>query len=88
MARWGGEEFIILLPNTSEDNGVKVAESIRKETESFLFSPGQPLTISLGVAELHSSDKNIDSIVDRADEALYTSKRQGRNQTTKWSEIK
>lgn len=88
LARWGGEEFIILLPNTSEDNGVKVAESIRKETESFLFSPGQPLTISLGVAELHSSDKNIDSIVDRADEALYTSKRQGRNQTTKWSEIK
>lgn len=88
LARWGGEEFIILLPNTSEDNGVKVAESIRKETESFLFSPGQPLTISLGVAELHPSDKNIDSIVDRADEALYTSKRQGRNQTTKWSEIK
>lgn len=88
LARWGGEEFIILLPDTPEENAVKVAETIREAIESNAFSLERTVTVSLGVAEISSKDTNIDQVIARADEALYASKDAGRNKASTWSSLK
>ncbi|MBP7582952.1 MAG: sensor domain-containing diguanylate cyclase [Spirochaetes bacterium] len=82
-ARYGGEEFAIVLPETSLENAKKVASRMRRQVESFDFTgPGSPLhvTISIGVAE-YRPDRNeeIRALVGRADRALYTAKKSGRN---------
>lgn len=83
FARYGGEEFVILLPNAKSKTALDVAERLRTtiETHSFQFQ-GQKIsvTISVGCATKNSSDKNWESIFKRADDALYKSKRNGRNQ--------
>ncbi|MDE1208756.1 diguanylate cyclase [Vibrio aestuarianus] len=88
FARWGGEEFIVLLPSTPESSALKVAELLRKQVESHQFSSPQRITISLGVAEVNDSDKSIDDVIARADKALYESKDAGRNKATAWSETR
>lgn len=88
FARWGGEEFIVLLPSTPESSALKVAELLRKQVESHQFSSPQRITISLGVAEVNDSDKSIDDVIARADKALYDSKDAGRNKATAWSETR
>ncbi|MDG2841085.1 diguanylate cyclase [Vibrio parahaemolyticus] len=87
FARWGGEEFILLLPNTPENNALKVAEVLRQLVESHRFSSPKGITISLGVAEVNDSDTSIDDVIARADSALYKSKDAGRNRTTTWSQL-
>ncbi|MCL2819796.1 MAG: diguanylate cyclase [Oscillospiraceae bacterium] len=84
-ARWGGEEFSVLLPNTTLDGAVQVAEDIRKnvETASIPF-PGADLyhnvTISTGVSEMLPDDNvSISNLVLQADKALYKAKELGRN---------
>lgn len=86
LARWGGEEFIVLLPNTPEHNALKVAEMIRELVESHQFSSPKGITISLGVAEVNENDNCIDDVIARADKVLYESKRAGRNRASAWSE--
>jgi diguanylate cyclase len=85
--RYGGEEFIVLLPSTLLDVAVRVAESIRSRIESLRlvrrhdnFSLA-PFTISLGVATRRHEDTPA-SLIQRADEALYQSKNAGRNRVT------
>ena len=84
-ARWGGEEFMILLPNTDRQGALIVAEDIRKNMEetSVPCSDGlaAKITISIGVAAVNSEErcKTIDEFVFRADTALYTAKTSGRN---------
>lgn len=84
FARLGGEEFSALLPNTTEQGALKVAENIRQEIEhmEYISSKNQTIkfTISIGVATLNSHDINIESVLHRADIALYSAKRNGRNQ--------
>jgi diguanylate cyclase (GGDEF)-like protein len=75
FARYGGEEFIVLLPQTSATPAQIVAERMREDMTA------ASVTISCGVAELMSPDDTLDEIVRRADQALYTAKRQGRNRT-------
>ncbi|WP_369597272.1 sensor domain-containing diguanylate cyclase [Vibrio sp. JPW-9-11-11] len=87
FARWGGEEFILLLPNTPENNALKVAEVLRQLVESHRFSAPKNITISVGVAEVNDRDTNIDDVIARADSALYKSKDAGRNRTTAWSQL-
>ena len=83
-ARYGGEEFIVLLPNTILDNTCIVAEQIREqlsEKRVKLVKTGKDLgniTVSLGVSEIRSGD-SIDTVVERADKALYLAKDSGRN---------
>lgn len=80
--RYGGEEFAIILPHTDENEAYKLAEEFRKLIECTISPTGEPINISLGITKIQESDENVKQIIDRADEALYTSKRTGRNKTT------
>ncbi len=84
VARWGGEEFVLLLPEINGENGMIVAEKIRREVESQRFKnerkqPNHNLTISLGVAQNSTDIKNHIDMFNRADAALYRAKLEGRN---------
>jgi diguanylate cyclase (GGDEF)-like protein len=78
--RWGGEEFILILPSTATEGAYVVAERIRSAVEVLCRVDGglDHVTVSLGVAEHRRSDKPIE-LVERADKALYAAKQRGRN---------
>jgi diguanylate cyclase (GGDEF)-like protein len=79
-ARWGGEEFLLMLPNTPGEGALIITERLRKIVEELEPSPELPAvrtTISIGVAE-HCGDA-IDETIKRADQVLYQAKRGGRN---------
>ena len=78
-SRWGGEEFIILLPKTTLDNGIKLAEKIRQKIELADFGIKKQVTCSFGVSEINDYESDITSIIERADKVLYKSKSNGRN---------
>lgn len=82
--RVGGEEFAFILPETAKADAVTFAERFRQAVETSITAPqGQyPLTVSIGVAAFPDDGKNPEEIVWAADEALYESKRNGRNQVT------
>ncbi|MDR5899404.1 diguanylate cyclase [Halomonas vilamensis] len=77
MARWGGEEFAILLRNTHQPGGETFAERICQRVRSRLFS-GHGITISIGVGEYHLGETQ-DMLISRVDQALYAAKHQGRD---------
>ena len=76
--RWGGEEFLLLLPELPLGTAFEVAERFRQLVAEHPFSHGHPLTVSLGVAE-YRADEGLDGLLNRADTALYDAKTQGRN---------
>ncbi|MFQ3228693.1 GGDEF domain-containing protein [Reinekea sp.] len=81
IARWGGEEFLFLLPQTSLDSAIKVAEKIRAGVEKEnSFSQIKPLqvSISIGVAKVVDFS-NTQQAINLADKRLYTAKKHGRN---------
>ena len=81
-ARYGGEEFSVLLLKTPMDGADKVAERIRQgiqELEIFAAKQATHVTVSIGVAELNPSLKNVEAFIDLADQALYQAKADGRN---------
>lgn len=77
-ARWGGEEFLVVLPNTNLEGGRLCAERLRVAVEHIVFPGGLAVTISAGVAEMGRSEDPI-PLVARADELLYRAKGEGRN---------
>lgn len=83
-ARYGGEEMAIILPNTALEEAIKVCERIRESIEAAkVIKDDQSLsvTVSIGVAQFHEDeDTNNHTFIERADKALYESKRNGRNQ--------
>jgi diguanylate cyclase (GGDEF)-like protein len=82
IGRWGGEEFLILMPQASLAQASMVAERLREQVQQMAFTPnGKPLqiTMTMGVSE-HQSDELLDQLIRRADEALYRGKAQGRDQ--------
>jgi diguanylate cyclase (GGDEF)-like protein/PAS domain S-box-containing protein len=86
-ARYGGEEFAVILPQTSTDNAARVAERIRRAVQEMrrphMASPVGVLTVSVGVAAAYPVTHGDPlSVVRAADQALYTSKHEGRNRTT------
>jgi two-component system cell cycle response regulator len=83
VARLGGEEFVVVMPETNDKTAMQVAERLCTQVaESSIQLPdGSPLsvTISIGVATSENSDEMADDLIDRADAALYTAKNAGRN---------
>lgn len=81
FGRYGGEEFLIICPETNQDEAMIVAEKVRHAVDNFKFKIVEHKTISLGVAEFND-DNNLDELVKKADTALYLSKADGRNKVT------
>jgi two-component system, cell cycle response regulator len=83
VCRVGGEEFIVVLPNTSMDVAHGIAERLRRAVASKSFGIGGrqllPVTVSAGMSILTGSDDTLEKLLARADEALYKAKREGRN---------
>ncbi|ELE7131911.1 GGDEF domain-containing protein [Vibrio harveyi] len=77
LVRWGGEEFVVFCPDTYVEQAVKKAEVIRQNVESHLWVHGEPLTCSIGVAQMQN--ERVSETMARADEVLYLAKRNGRN---------
>ncbi|WP_051363465.1 GGDEF domain-containing protein [Deinococcus murrayi] len=78
VGRWGGEEYLIVLPGADAAGATQVAERLRREIGSLPFAEVGPVTASLGVAEAQPGD-DLDRWVARADAALYRAKAGGRN---------
>ena len=83
-ARWGGEEFTVLLPSTNSEGARRVAEKIRKAVEDAKIAcddpKGEKITVSVGISVLiPSQDSSIESFISTADAALYKAKETGRN---------
>jgi len=85
IGRYGGEEFVVILPETKASDAIQIAEKMRHlVAERPVFFEGRPIkvTASIGVAELNSGMTNYEEVFEGADKALYLSKEGGRNRTT------
>ncbi len=83
LGRYGGEEFTLILPHTSMDAALTVAERLRLNIETSRLKIDREqisITISLGVATINEKHKNLAELLDEADTALYIAKNNGRNQ--------
>jgi len=84
VARYGGEELAIIMPNTSKDKAIEISENIRSSMENSRLKrkdnnqPLHKITLSIGIAQLRAGDDS-ESLVVRADSALYQAKETGRN---------
>ena len=78
LARWGGEEFIILVPQCNLENAAELAEKLRAEIADHSFTTAGKITASFGIAE-SAPQEDIGSIIARADRALYQAKHAGKN---------
>jgi diguanylate cyclase (GGDEF)-like protein len=83
FARYGGEEFIILAPETNLSGACIHAERLRNDIEQYEFPKVGHLTSSFGVAEFNAETDDVESILERADIALYMAKDLGRNRVEK-----
>lgn len=81
VARLGGEEFVVVLPNTTPESALLFAERLRFSIEHTHFGPCGTITISLGVAQYPAHASSVDGALKLADRALYQAKRDGRNCT-------
>ncbi|WP_245546665.1 sensor domain-containing diguanylate cyclase [Leeia oryzae] len=79
VARFGGEEFLVILPDTSLEDALIIAEKIRHAAEVRVMPVVKQVTVSIGVAMADGEDKNEEEVVHRADIALYAAKAGGRN---------
>lgn len=82
LARVGGEEFALILPETTPDDAVRLCNRLRQNIKSMTFSgDGGPfsVTISMGISEPLPGDREITPILEKADKALYDAKRSGRD---------
>ena len=84
LFRWGGEEFLIIMPALDLENAYQVAEKVRETAANLvIFYDGQPISISisLGVSSMSPEDTS-NTLIEHADDALYAAKKKGRNSTT------
>ncbi len=83
VARFGGEEFVVLMPETDPQAALGAANRLREKVEAlpFTISNGQEIkrTVSIGIASLHPDGDSPEALLKRADEALYSAKHSGRN---------
>lgn len=88
VGRYGGEEFAILLPNSSLEESLPVAERLRKEIENTNFDNINTCTVSIGIASLSSEYSDAYKWLDDADKALYQAKNNGRNQVSSYNSLR
>lgn len=82
--RYGGEEFVVVMPDTEKSFAYTVSERLRRQVESIPFPIGRAphklnITVSMGIAETAGEQDTAEEILHRADQALYRAKREGRN---------
>ncbi|WP_051145045.1 diguanylate cyclase [Thiomicrorhabdus sp. Kp2] len=78
ICRWGGEEFLILLPSAGLEKTCIIAETLRTKIKQITLLPGHTVTASFGVTEVRVDD-TLESLVERVDSALYEAKKNGRD---------
>jgi diguanylate cyclase (GGDEF)-like protein len=86
VARYGGEEFVVLLPNTTQEKAIGVAERMRRAIEASEWT-NLNVTASFGVATMCNVEMPMELLVEEADQALYESKRAGRNRCTHYRQL-
>ncbi len=89
-ARYGGEEFIVLLEETEIEGAVVIADRLREAIAALVFQSEQgpfQCTISMGVAQWPGDAEELKELIDASDQALYASKKNGRNRVTRWSDV-
>jgi len=79
VGRYGGEEFIVLLPETQKENAAVAAEKLRQKISGHAFETVGTVTVSCGVAEAFKNAHSIEEIINEADKKLYVAKEEGRN---------
>lgn len=79
LYRWGGEEFFVLCAHQGLEEAVRLGESIRGSVAVADILPGQPVTVSIGCAQWKGHGDRAEALLERADNALYRAKEQGRN---------
>ncbi|NJD54881.1 MAG: diguanylate cyclase [Nitrospirae bacterium] len=84
LGRFGGEEFLVVLPNTDVEEAGKLAERLRKIireqlAENANLPEGRAVTMSIGITCFHGTDRTVDDVIKRADENLYRAKAKGRD---------
>ena len=87
VGRFGGDEFLIVLPETNENGGVRIAERVRQQLETTVsrdLELAENVTASLGVASVIATDADHELLLEHADIALYRSKSLGRNRVELW----
>ncbi len=85
LGRWGGEEFMLICPKTILQGAVQLAETLRQYTEHTIFPVVGNKTACFGVASFSAGD-NVETLVKRADDALYRAKENGRNRVEQQSD--
>ena len=81
FVRWGGEEFLLLLPQTSQENAIKTAEILRMEISKLDIGIDCKITSSFGVTGCRKNDTK-ETLFERLDQALYAAKRSGKNRVS------
>lgn len=95
LTRYGDEEFLLILPNTSEENAFLFAERFRRDIEKMEFIPAgederHPITISGGISTypcLDNVDEDVNTIIRYAEHALYNAKKRGKNKIVQFSQL-
>ncbi len=95
LTRYGDEEFLLILPNTSEENAFLFAERFRRDIERMEFIPAgeeerHPITISGGISTypcLENTEEDVNTIIRYAEHALYNAKKRGKNKIVQFSQL-
>lgn len=87
LGRYGGEEFVAVLYRYTAQEAFELAEAVRKKVEKLVFKDWRDLsvTVSLGISELYKTQDTVKGLMERADEALYKAKSEGKNRSVIWS---
>ena len=85
LARFGGEEFVMLIPDADKEAAFHLAERLRQELARLRIDNLPPITVSFGIATYPTDGTDIEDLIKKADAAMYAAKRAGRNQTVIYS---
>jgi len=85
VARYGGDEFVIMIPEAAQESAYILSERLRKQFSELKFENLPPITISLGIATYPSEGPELEDIIKKADSAMYAAKRAGRNKVVKYT---